>query len=161
MISTQFIPQPFSFASRALDLYRCSAPHSCHTHTPPSDCLGSGILSSAPGKWVLLNEKIANSNPLISDQIGRSLLDLSNDLSNWSFRMLQKVPRFSSWSQGSQLRRINETAEGTERTWVSESLIEQLDYPTWDIFYLQTSGDRGKTTCLVAEATFIWVFCYL
>ena len=31
----KFIPQPFSFASRALDLYRCSAPHSCHTRAPP------------------------------------------------------------------------------------------------------------------------------
>lgn len=74
--------------------------------------------------------------------------------------MLHKVPRFSSWSQGSQLRRINETAEGTERTWVSKGMIERLDYPTWDLSYLQTSGDRGKTTCLVVEATFIWVFCY-
>ena len=27
----------------------------------------------------MLNAKIANSNPLISDQIGRSLLDLSKD----------------------------------------------------------------------------------
>ena len=79
MISTQIhFPTLFLCQQSPGSVQVFSAPLLPYTHTP-SDCSGLGILSSAPGEWILLSDKTANSNCLISDQIGRSLLDLSKD----------------------------------------------------------------------------------
>ena len=134
MVSTQIHPPTLFLCQQSPDSVQVfSVPPPVPPFPPhtPSVCSGNGILSPAPGKRILVSKlKLWIPIPLSVIRLGKS---------PWSerrwgrnpFRMLYTVPGFSSWGEGSRLKRISEMAEGMERTGVSEDRVEQVGYSTW------------------------------